>query len=91
MKSKFIFFLFIVSMSAHLFADVYQNDVVNSTQGTDFWVTFMRNAGAGAGDDGLKLILYATPVGNQNVKLTIRNNNVWPYYYKEYRSYFVEE
>ena len=84
MKSKFIFFLFIVSMSAHLFADVYQNDVVNSTQGTDFWVTFMRNAGAGAGDDGLKLILYATPVGNQNVKLTIRNNNVWPYYYKEY-------
>ncbi len=41
--------------------DRWQNTKYNTTEGTEFWVTFMSNSGAAQGDvDAMNLYLYAT-------------------------------
>lgn len=54
--------------------DSWRNTQYNTTEGTEFWVTFMSNSGAAEGDmETMKLYLYAT--AREDTRVTIHNPN----------------
>ncbi len=55
--------------------DHWVNTKYNTTEGTEFWVTFMRNYGSSTGDNNdMSLYLYAT--SRENAIVTITNPNI---------------
>lgn len=51
------------------------NTDYNTTEGTEFWLTFMSNSGAAEGDEkDMKLFLYAT--AREDAQVTISNPNI---------------
>lgn len=53
----------------------WTNTEYNTTEGTEFWVTFMRNSGSSTGDNNdMYLYLYAT--ARENATVTVKNPNI---------------
>ena len=63
------------AISTQYDGDHWQNTKYNTTEGTEFWVTFMRNYGSSTGDNNdMSLYLYAT--SREDAVVTITNPNV---------------
>ncbi|MBQ0143212.1 MAG: IgGFc-binding protein, partial [Prevotellaceae bacterium] len=74
MYRRLLSILLFMLISANLWADgaSWWNTDYNTTEGTDFWVTFMRNAGKGKHDIDIFLRLFAS--ARQDTKVTIYFN-----------------
>lgn len=55
--------------------DSWWNTDYQTTEGTEFWVTFMRNSGAGINDSGKKLSCYLYIATRENATVEITNPN----------------
>ena len=54
--------------------DSWTNTQYNTTEGTEFWVTFMRNSGS-SGQDNKDMSLYLYATSRENAIVTISNPN----------------
>lgn len=64
--------LFFLSLSSILFADQWVNTEYNTTEGNEFYVTTMKNAGAAEKDENLRIYIYATAREATRVRITNR-------------------
>ena len=71
--------LFCLSLSSILFADQWVNTEYNTTEGNEFYVTFMSNSGAAMGDTAaMKLFLYASAREHSIISITNPSINTTP-------------
>ena len=68
--------LFCLSLPSILFADQWVNTEYNTTEGNEFWVTTMKNAGAAEGDGNVVVYLYATSRQATYINI-VAYNSVW--------------
>lgn len=54
----------------HVHADKWVNTQYNTTEGNEFYVTTMKNAGANAGSEDLRVYLYATARQATRIRIT---------------------
>lgn len=55
-------------------SDAWTNTDYNTTEGTEFWVTFMRNSGS-SGQDNKDMFLYLYATSRENAVVTVKNPN----------------
>ena len=72
---KFILLILISIISLTLFGEEYENYKPYTTEGKEFWVTFMMNTGGQGNDNVLKFYLYASTRSNKTVTITVTNPN----------------
>ena len=70
--------LFCLSLPSILFADQWVNTEYNTTEGNEFYVTTMKNAGASGGDNNLKIYLYATALKSTRIRITNKTFDYQP-------------
>lgn len=76
LSCRTLLLMFFLSFSSVLLADEWVNTQYNTTEGNEFWVTTMKNAGANSLSEDLRLYLYAT--ARENTYICITNENLAP-------------
>ena len=67
---RLVLLLLCFSISSILLADRWENTNYNTTEGSEFYITTMKHAGASSGDgEDLKVYLYATARNKTNIRI----------------------
>lgn len=69
---RLFLFILCICYSNSIFADRWENTQYPTTEGTEFWVTFMANAGA-KDQDSLNMHFFVYAAARENAKVTITN------------------